>query len=151
METSHVDNHIANSASLSCLTYREPLPLTSEEATVENQPVNIVRDNTFTRAVVDKVVILDLGRDVELACVQIGPVLTSLQDMEIHEKVDMTPSLTEVARLRMSWPSAVSMAMHVIEQGITSDKLRGDAILKSITDLVVKSEEAPNSKESGDE
>lgn len=101
-------------------------------------PTKVVRDGTFCRAVVDQVVVIDLGRDMELACIQFGPELVSITDHGEHEKIDLSPVLTEVARLRLPLASSVALAMHILEKGIRADKIRGDNVVESISGWVAE-------------
>jgi hypothetical protein len=93
------------------------------------------------------VAVVDLGRDVEFGFIQIGPQLISSVDMDTHEKVEMKPSLTEVSRTRVSWPTCISLAMNIIEVGIKTDKLKGDAIASTISEWIVEFELTKESKD----
>jgi hypothetical protein len=74
----------------------------------------------------------------ELACIQFGPELVSITDHGEHEKIDLSPVLTEVARLRLPLASSVALAMHILEKGIRADKIRGDNVVESISGWVAE-------------
>ena len=103
---------------------------------------SIVRDSSFARGVADRVIVIDLGRDLELACLQVGPVLTAFTEEEDAERYDGSPVYTEVVRLRLPWYGAVGMAMQILEQGIRTDKVHGHKIAESIAELVAEVEAA---------
>lgn len=100
----------------------------------------ILRDVTFSRGIADRVVVIDLGRDLELACLQVGPVLTSFTDGADADRFDGDPVYTETMRLRLPWYCAVSTAMEILEQGIKTDKIHGDKIAESLAEWIADSE-----------
>jgi len=117
--------------------------LENAEESQSNVAVEFVRDSTFSRAIIDRMFVLDLGRDVELACVQLGPELVRLHDMGSQEKLDLSPKMTEVVRLRMEWRDAVASAMHILERGIATERVNATAVISAISSI------SPESGESG--
>lgn len=97
------------------------------------------RDATFHRAVADKVLSFDLGRDVEIAFLQGGPVIQKIIDVdENSEQVQLTGSLTEVVRVRLSTPTALSLAVSLMTTLVESGRVKvpalREAILKILSD-----------------
>lgn len=105
---------------------------TKPSDTLDRETIEIVRDTTFSRFVADEALLTDLGRDLEVGFIQYGPVYTVQMDESDCEVTESRRVLTEVARMRMSYPAMVNFAMAFIRAGIESNKLKGDAILGSI-------------------
>lgn len=78
----------------------------------------IVRDVTFSRASADRGILLHLGKDVEIAWLQLSPILTAMHDKGHLEGLDMQPNFTEVVRLRMPWHSVMEFAIHTLQVGV---------------------------------
>ena len=100
--------------------------------------VQVVRDSTFHRAVVDTASISEVGKDLEIACLQAGRDVQSIRaqgEFSISETVD---TLTEVVRLRLSWSTATTLAMTILANGIRTDRLNGSAILEDLARLSTK-------------
>ncbi len=94
----------------------------------------VVRDSTFSRAVADEVMPLMLGRDIELSFLQISPLFTTLLDKGDHYLPNGEATMAEVARVRISYAKAVSLAMDIIRSGIVDDRIRGDVVAASIVE-----------------
>jgi hypothetical protein len=99
----------------------------------------VTRDSSFQRAVADKVVAFDLGRDVEVSFLQGGPIIQKLVDLdEKNEQLQLTGSLTELVRVRLSPSVALNMAINVISTLTDAGKIKKgplrDAILQMLTD-----------------
>jgi hypothetical protein len=94
--------------------------------------VDIVRDATFVRAIADRAIVLNLGRDVELAYLQIGPTITSMEDHGDREQLNMNPSVTESVRLRMHWSTAIDSAMLILNEASEAGKLNNAELLKYV-------------------
>lgn len=92
----------------------------------------VTRDSTFSRVVADRAVILDLGRDVELAFLQMGPSIVEILDHGDSEEVNLDPKLTEVTRMRMPWYGAVDTAMHILRTGISKGSVNVEAVVEAI-------------------
>lgn len=98
---------------------------------------NVVRDSTFCRAVADKVVAIDLGKDVELAFLQGGPTVKRLIDFdEDTEQVQLEGGLSEVARIRVSGPVALSIAVNIIETLMSAGKVRTPALMETLSKIM---------------
>ena len=102
----------------------------------------IVRDSTFVRFVADKVVITDVGRDVEVGFLQFGPIHSSMKDEPEFEIYSSSPQLTEVARMRISYSSLVGFAMGFLRGGIIDGKLKPDAIESSFSEWILEAADA---------
>jgi hypothetical protein len=100
--------------------------------TQKAKPTLIVRDNTFSRAVVDKTLVMDLGRDLEIACFQVGPELVRLSRNTKVEEFEAETVLTEVARLRLPLASALGMAMSILQTGIEKDMVNVAGLIETI-------------------
>lgn len=102
----------------------------TEAATTRDVP--IMRDNTFARATADNAVVLDLGRDVEIAFMAVSPTpvtnrLTISPGGEERElsAVQIQNSMYEVCRVRMN-PDAIELLatqllVRLIESGESID------------------------------
>jgi len=106
---------------------------TSDEST---RRLKVVRDPTFHRSVADTGLVLDLGRDLEIAFIQFGAevqhhISVGDEDDE-QEGFEMAPGMTEVSRVRISRPSALTMAMMIIEALVEDGRLKEEGFLKSV-------------------
>jgi hypothetical protein len=95
--------------------------------------LKVVKDPTFHRAVADKILAIDLGRDFELAFLQGGPSVTAIVDVdETQERADLDGVLTEVARIRAAPPVIMAMVVNVLEPMVRSGKIKTDAFINAI-------------------
>lgn len=113
------------------------LPSLESEANV----MKIVRDATFRRSVADRGLVLDLGRDMEIAFLQAGPNLVSVTDHEDSEGVALDPVLTETSRVRVPWPSAVDLAMNILREGVGKGSINVPRVLDAIRSFSNSEEE----------
>jgi hypothetical protein len=109
-----------------------------------NIVVPVVRDSTFHRAVVDNAFVFGTGNDVEIACLQSGPNISSARTQSKGVQLDIEDAHTEVVRLRLSWPAATALAMNILTNGIRTERLSGAAILEEFTSLNAKSVDDDN-------
>ncbi|KQM19592.1 hypothetical protein [Novosphingobium sp. Leaf2] len=93
----------------------------------------VVRDATFIRVVADEVLPLPLGRDVELICLQVSPLIHGINDEGDYYEPEVEPVWAEVARLRMNYGDVVKMAMTILHQGIVLDRIKGHVVVGQIT------------------
>jgi hypothetical protein len=100
--------------------------------------VQVVRDSTFHRAVVDNAPIFGVGDDVEIACLQAGRDILSVRTQGEGAAVSTVDTLAEVVRLRLSWPTATNLAMNILANGIRTNRLNGSAILEELAALIAK-------------
>jgi hypothetical protein len=100
--------------------------------------VQVVRDSTFHRAVVDNAPIFGVGDDVEIACLQAGRDILSVRTQGEGAAVSAVDTLAEVVRLRLSWPTATNLAMNILANGIRTNRLNGPAILEELAALIAK-------------
>lgn len=111
----------------------------------EHEPVldriSVVRDNTFSRAVVDQIAILGRGRDLELSCLQHSAILTAMEEKGHYYDIAGDSVMTEVVRLRMAYGVAVNFAMDLLREGITSGRFKGDAIVKNVAEWTAAARE----------
>lgn len=92
----------------------------------------IVRDSTFARATIDRLVAINLGRDLELSGLQIGPLVEGIEDHGEQELLQLTPVVTEVVRLRLHWSSAIDAVMTILQQGSQLGKINKAELIKFI-------------------
>lgn len=108
----------------------------------------VVRDSTFVRAVADDVAVLPLGRDIELACLHYGGQINALDETAEHYSVVGDDSITEVARIRLYFPQAVTLAMRILQYGVEANRVKRDAVVTSIQQWTAdKVDEAEGSDE----
>lgn len=94
--------------------------------------IPVVRDNTFTRASADRLISFNLGRDVELAYIQYGPAIKECIDRDHSEEFVMKNVMTEVCRIRMSFPSAFEAAMSFIKESLSDERVKADAVRQAL-------------------
>lgn len=109
---------------------------------LETEPgrMRVVRDVTFTRCVADRGIVLNLGRDLEIAFLQLGPNLVTLTDHGDTEGLAMDPVVTETARVRLPWPSGLDLAMNVIREGIEKGAVNVPLVIEAINSYAADSE-----------
>ena len=100
--------------------------------------VQVVRDSTFHRVVVDNAPIFGVGDDIEIACLQVGREIRSVQSQGEGSTLATVETLTEVVRLRLSWPTATNLAMNILANGIRSNRLNGSVISEELAALSAK-------------
>ena len=102
--------------------------------------MSIVRDATFSQVVADHVLVTNLGRDYELAMLQIGSQPNTMaffeQDGKIVNQSQFMRVATEVVRVRMSPDSAAQMAMHILENLILANQVVNDMVLDNIKNMI---------------
>jgi hypothetical protein len=103
---------------------------------VKQIPVPVVQDSTFTRAVADRVVPINLGQDLELACLQFGHTPISLLAHETGQTVSLTANLTEVVRLRMIWAIAIDLSLQIIQMGLKGGQIDPALLNTNITNFI---------------
>ena len=108
--------------------------------TPKSVPTPIVRDNTFSRAAVDKTLVVDLGRDMEIACFQVGPEIVHLNNTAKGEEFDAATVLTEVVRLRLPWSSGVQLAMSILQPAVAKGMIDIDGFIKALDAMRVKTQ-----------
>ena len=87
--------------------------------------VQVVRDSTFHRVVVDN-------------ALQVGREIRSVQSQGEGATLATVETLTEVVRLRLSWPTATNLAMNILANGIRSNRLNGSVISEELAALSAK-------------
>jgi hypothetical protein len=92
-------------------------------------PIRVVRDSTFVRFVADRLSVTEQGRDLEIACLQSGPLHTRIID---HGE----PVATEVARMRLSYSTMVQLVMSFLRGGIQNDRIKGPAIVNQLNQWI---------------
>ena len=97
--------------------------------------IDIVRDTTFVRVIADRVIVINVGnRNMELSCLQVGHVITSMEDHGTKELLNMSPVATEVVRIRMEWSAAIDAAMLILHDADREGKLNKDELLRYLND-----------------
>jgi hypothetical protein len=107
----------------------------AQDEAVETYAVPVVRDSTFHRATVDNMLIFGVGDDVELACLQTGTDMKELAENYEFVRVTSNISHTEVARLRMSWQTAIRAAMNILRNGIESGMVNRNVVLDRLAKI----------------
>lgn len=97
--------------------------------------LQIVRDNNFVRISADDAFIADIGSCLDIGLIQYGPNFKEYSENGHHEVIKNQNILTEVARLRMDYPSITKFVMRIIQTGIKNDKFDADAIISSILEM----------------
>lgn len=101
--------------------------------------VAVVRDPTFHRAVADKVIVIDLGRDVEFAFLQAGPLVEKMIDWdETSEQAQLKPSMTEVARIRVPGPVSLAVAVNILETLFSAGRVKIPAFLEMVSKMAAQ-------------
>lgn len=100
--------------------------------------VQVVRDSTFHRAVVDTASIFGVGDDLEIACLQAGQNIQFIRNQDEVSELDTIGTLTEVVRLRLSWRTATNLAMTILTNGVRTGRLNGAAISEDLAALSIK-------------
>ena len=108
--------------------------MTEPELTTSDgdEPMEIVRDTTFSRFVADDAIITNVGRDLEVGFVQFGPMYGMRTDHGEYEQVETKRVMTEVARMRISFPAMVNIMINFLQTGIEEGRLKGEAVSKSL-------------------
>lgn len=110
--------------------------------------MSIVRETSFARVVADHVLVMNLGRDYELAMLQLGPRPTTMAFFESDGKIvnqsQFTQMATEVVRVRMSPDSAAQMAMHILENLINANQVVNDMVLDNIKNMISNAQTEKN-------
>lgn len=108
------------------------IAMSESEATDEPKQARIVRDSTFCRFAADRMIVSFLGRDLEVAFLQMGPLFHTLLDSEHDEEFQAEPSLTEVARMRIGFREFFSEFMNFARVGILSGHVKGESVANQI-------------------
>lgn len=111
----------------------------------------VVRDAGFVRLVADTVVVVDLGRDFELALVMVGNPISEITRHETDEALGFSsktrPEVTEVGRVRMSPFAALNMSMNVIAKLIKSGQIDTELLSTSIEEMIRTAPDASDREE----
>jgi hypothetical protein len=99
-------------------------------------PIRVVRDSTFVRFVADRLSVTEQGRDLEIACLQSGPLHTRIIDHGEFEEFESEPVATEVARMRLSYSTMVQLVMSFLRGGIQNDRIKGPAIVNQLNQWI---------------
>lgn len=110
----------------------------------EQSRIQVVRDSTFCRFVADEAVLTTIGRDLEVGFLQYGPVHISQTDFGEYETTNSKNVVTEVARMRTSYGAFLGMVMEFLQDGITTGKLKSEAIQGSVTQWAAEKAERPD-------
>lgn len=117
----------------------------AKKTTKEFDTVVVEKDPTFARFVADKAVAIDLGREWEIAFLQVGPNITGITDVDVaNEQINLSALVTEVSRVRMSGPASLSLVMNLLEQLARSDRIKVDRVVEEIRSWQQPSNEKAN-------
>jgi hypothetical protein len=104
------------------------------------------------RLLADDAVVVDLGRDIEIACITVGSPLTRQvtipsEDSDIvRSQIETSDELSEVGRVRMPPFVALNAAMNILDNLIGSDQVDIEALKQAIDGIIAKH---ANSESSG--
>jgi len=122
-----------------------------EEITAEEVSVPVVRDTSFVRFVADKAIIAPLGRNVEVAFLQFGPMHRHISTIdEKFEGFESDFVHTEVARMRIGFQELVTFAMSFIRGGVVDGRLNGEAIRSTLDEWIAEASEQEGAVSSDD-
>ena len=100
----------------------------------------------FVHLVADAVIVLDLGRDVELALTRITSRPVERHEVKDEEseryRIKFEAGVAEVARVRMAPEVAIQLAMQVLLKMIDDDRIDVAALQKMIGEISEKSVKA---------
>jgi hypothetical protein len=83
--------------------------------------------------VADKVLSFDLGRDVELAFLQGGPIIKKVVDLDDNtEQAELTGSLTETVRVRLATHVALGMIFNLINTLVEGGRIKVPALREAL-------------------
>lgn len=98
----------------------------------DNEISDIVRDSTFHRFVADRVIVTDLGSEIEVSFLQIGPEHIHVEINGDVEEFTSKPIFTEVARMRSDHSTFLNALMSYLKTGVDAGKFKGHEIAKNI-------------------
>ena len=102
----------------------------------QDERSRVVRDASFVKLYADRVIAQDLGRDVELCLIQFGQPLTHYVSSDTDISVEVSDCVTEAGRVRIAWPTAVTLAMNIMSQGIDNGLVRGNKIIENLQERI---------------
>ena len=104
----------------------------------------IVRDATFTRVVADSALIMNLGRDYDLAFLQHSSEPRSIAFLNNEGKMGVRSTSTgvvnEVVRVRMSPESASQMAMQILDALIKANQVVNEMVLENVQKMIANAQ-----------
>lgn len=115
------------------------MPVSDEVAGDDESVISVLRDSSFFRAVADKAIVFDLGRDIELAFLQLGPMVLrhrrQIDEDSGQEGFDLENTVSEVCRIRTSPQCASTLAMLILNELAQANKLSKEKLLSAIDDI----------------
>lgn len=110
--------------------------------------IPIVRDATFTRVTADQALVVNLGREYELAFLQNSPQIKTmtivLQDEGGMSGFERDSVMTEVVRVCISSDGAAQMAMHILQSLIRANQVINEMVLKSVQEMIEEAKSEMN-------
>jgi hypothetical protein len=103
-----------------------------------DRKIAVVRDCTFHRFAADRIMVTDLGRDLEVSFMQIGPLFSQMEAQDDGEEFSSESVFTEVARMRIGYPNYVNSLFNFLRVGIQEDKLNAQGIINQITEWMTE-------------
>ncbi len=98
----------------------------------------VVTDPNFLRTFADQTLVMDLGRDTDIAFMAVGAMLRSVEGLGDDEResadVSARPQLNEVVRVRLSPSTAATLSMQIMQQMIARRRLNVADVIESIND-----------------
>ena len=116
----------------------------------EDAHIAVTRDPNFVLVSADNVLVIDLGRDLELALLREGPAIIERAEMgEGSERTvgyEMAPALWEVGRLRLAPATGVVLALSILNELAPSGRMNKEKLRATFDDIIAEMEEADESK-----
>lgn len=116
------------------------IPNSDPRESEKNIAVPIERDANFVRISADAALVIDRGFGHELSFVVHGPDPETqfVDENGTLVSVSLQPSFTEVGRVRLTAPTALQMAMTVIEQSIERGRIEIEGFREAVNDMLDK-------------
>ncbi len=107
---------------------------------MEPDTTAVVRDSAFVRLYADEVSVLALGRDLELAFLAVSPLVTKRMERGVGDDRELgyqlTQSMAEVARIRLSPASGLQTSMALLQHLIRGDMVKLDNLEEAIREMI---------------
>ncbi len=120
----------------------------SDERTPEPKVIDteIRRDHTFFHGTADSGVVVDLGRDMELGFLRIGP-RPSLKRLTVDgdeesTRIKFEPDTIEIARVRLAPAVALQICMTLLERLKEGDHINADVLRPVMVDILNETQES---------
>lgn len=107
---------------------------------MNREMTGIVRDSAFVRLYADEVSVMTLGRDLELAFLAVSPLVTKRMERSVGDDrevgYEFSPSMAEVARIRLSPASGLQTSMALLQYLIRGDMVKLDDLEEAVLEMI---------------